>query len=77
MLNHHMENSVHNLKFMPFQGRFVVGEPGLAIVKLFTKFKICTFTDYEDMKGEKNTNSTGNYRHRSLTLYLTRPRDLN
>ena len=39
----------------PFQGRFVVGGLGLAMIKLCTKFEICTFTHYEYMKGDKNT----------------------
>jgi len=32
----------------------VVGELGLAIIKLCTRFNISTFTHYEDMKGDEN-----------------------
>jgi len=43
----------------PFQGRFVVRRLGLAIVNLYTKYKVCMFTHYEDIKGDKNTKIWG------------------
>jgi len=35
----------------PFQGHFVVHMLGLAMINLHTKFEVCMFTHYEDIKG--------------------------
>ena len=46
------KNGSHDVT-RPFQGLFVVCQLGLAMVKLYTKYEVCTFTHYKDMKGDK------------------------
>jgi len=44
------------------KGQFVIGGLGLAMIKLCTKLEISMFTDYEDMKGNKNYRKWGGLR---------------